>query len=61
MTTPADYDNAIAAAMKSMPAGPAFNLIINALRAGRDKAEARMAKQELKKLIKAEFAKASAK
>ncbi len=61
MTTPADYDTAIATAMRSMQPGPAFNLTINALRDGRNKAEARMAKQELKALIKSEFVKASAK
>lgn len=53
MKTPADYDNAITTAMKHMPAGAAFNFTINALRVGRDKAEARMAKQELKALTKA--------
>lgn len=42
MTTPADYDNAIAAAMKSMPAGEALNLIINSLRDGRKLAEKKL-------------------
>ena len=42
MKTPADYDNAIAAAMKSMPAGDALNLIINSLRNGRKLAEKKL-------------------
>jgi hypothetical protein len=58
MTTPAQYDEAIAAAMRTMQPGASFNLTINALRAGRRKAENRLTKQALKALIKAEFAKA---
>lgn len=42
MSTPADYDNAIAAAMKSMPAGEALNLIVNSLRAGRELASKKL-------------------
>jgi len=58
MTTPAQYDEAIATAMRTMQPGASFNLTINALRDGRRKAENRLTKQALKALIKAEFAKA---
>lgn len=42
MNYPADYDAAIVAAMKNIPAGEVLNLIINSLRAGRKLAEKKL-------------------